>query len=77
MTPPEFRRRPAPGPYPSPRPHEEPTAEEVAAARRAYDSHVPSMFARQCLAPGCGEWPCRPYREAVAVLRAAGVLLWT
>ncbi|MQA25467.1 MAG: hypothetical protein GEU94_08340, partial [Micromonosporaceae bacterium] len=54
----EFRTRPSPR-------RATPSAEEIEQAWRVYEAHVPSMFSRQCLAPGCGEWPCRSYREAV------------
>ena len=72
---PDARRgaTPRPARRPSPR-HRQPTPDEIRDAQHAYEHHVPSMFSRQCLAEGCGEWPCRPYREAVQILRDAGLL---
>lgn len=64
---------PSPARRPSPR-HRQPTPDEIRQAQYDYEHHVPSMFTRQCLADGCGEWPCRPYREAVQTLRDAGLL---
>ena len=71
---PVFRERPSPR-------HRHATADEVERARVEYDRHIASMFAppvgdlRPCIAEDCGEaFPCRRYRAAEAVLRAAGVL---
>jgi hypothetical protein len=62
-----FPRRPAPR-------HAPPTAEEIAQARDDFALHIPSLFSGRCLAEGCGEWPCQPYRHAVRVLDRAGLL---
>jgi hypothetical protein len=59
---------------PPPR-HVSPTADEIAAARQAWETHIPSLFHRECLAVGCGaEWPCRPCQHAVWVLDRAGLI---
>ncbi|MGH3645699.1 MAG: hypothetical protein ACRDTM_00740 [Micromonosporaceae bacterium] len=62
-----FPRRPAPH-------HRPPTTAEIAQAQHDFAVHIPSLFTHQCLASGCGRWPCRPYRQAVAVLDRAGLL---
>lgn len=71
---PAFRVRPSPR-------YREVTAEEVAQAWRDYERHCASMFAppigelRLCIAEDCGEaFPCRRYRAAETVLRAADLL---
>ncbi|MGH3746370.1 MAG: hypothetical protein ACRDT8_03120 [Micromonosporaceae bacterium] len=56
------------------------TNADVDQAQTVYDQHVPTMTElRHCIAPGCGTWPCQPYRDAELVLRAAGRLpvTWT
>ncbi|MGH3730027.1 MAG: hypothetical protein ACRDTU_14950 [Micromonosporaceae bacterium] len=59
---------------PAPR-HEQPNPEHIAQARHDYEHHVPSRVAhRMCLAEGCTEWPCPPYRHAVSVLERAGLI---
>src|SRR6266545_7379846 len=60
---------------PSPRPRTEPTEYEITWAWETYEQHIPSrVLHRQCIAAGCGEWPCRPYREASAILQLASLL---
>ncbi len=74
---PSHRARPSPRPtQPSPTTpaRRQPIPDEIRHAQHIYDTHVPSMFNRECLAEGCGEWPCRPYRQAVHILRDAGLL---
>ncbi|MGH3645703.1 MAG: hypothetical protein ACRDTM_00760 [Micromonosporaceae bacterium] len=62
-----FPRRPAPH-------HRAPTAAEIEQALHDFALHIPSLVSHQCLAAGCGQWPCRQYRHAVAVLDRAGLL---
>ncbi len=63
----EFVRRP------SPRPLNEPSDEDVGWAREAYQQHIPSRVSyRTCLAEGCTDWPCRPYRRAAVILQHVG-----
>lgn len=57
-----FPRKPAPR-------HMQPTPEEICAARDDYALHIPSLFTRRCIAPGCDEdWPCGRYRLVVPLL---------
>ncbi len=44
----------------------------VARAREDFALHIPGLFTKNCLAEGCEEWPCPPYRRAVPVLERAG-----
>lgn len=62
-----FPRKPAPR-------HIAPSAEEILRAREEYALHIPSLFVPwRCLAESCEEeWPCPPYRRAVAFLERAG-----
>lgn len=62
-----FPRKPAPR-------HAPPAAAEIEQALHDFAVHIPSLFSRHCLAPGCEEWPCRRYRRAVTVLDRAGLL---
>lgn len=62
-----FPRKPAPR-------HTPPTPEEIARAREDFALHIPSLFTRQCLAEGCGDWPCRRYRWALSILERAGLI---
>ncbi|MGH3739711.1 MAG: hypothetical protein ACRDT8_20425 [Micromonosporaceae bacterium] len=51
------------------------TGDDIDAAQAAYDQQIPTLTdLRQCIAPDCGTWPCRPYQDAELVLRAAGRL---
>ncbi|MGH3739231.1 MAG: hypothetical protein ACRDT6_27075 [Micromonosporaceae bacterium] len=44
---------------------------ETSAAVEAYHRHLPSMVTHRCVT--CDQqWPCRPYRTALAWLRTAG-----
>ncbi|MGH3740883.1 MAG: hypothetical protein ACRDT1_06075 [Micromonosporaceae bacterium] len=51
------------------------TEDDIEAAQAVYDAHVPTLTElRQCIAPGCGPWPCQPYRDAETLLRTVGRL---
>lgn len=51
-----------------------PAREQVEWARWVWEQHVPSMVTYICLTCGMVRWPCRPYREADALLRGLGLI---